>query len=231
MSSTAKISPRIGEEWFSVLEPEFHASYFAELKGFLKEEKQRATVYPPGDRIFAAFDHTPFSKVRVVILGQDPYHGPGQANGLCFSVFDGVPHPPSLVNILKELSSDLDVPYPGSGDLSKWADQGVLLLNATLTVRKGEAGSHRGKGWERFTDAVVQYLSEKKSGLVFLLWGKQAQEKGKYVDPFEHHVLEAPHPSPFSANRGFFGCRHFSKTNEILAEEGLGAIDWDLNED
>ncbi|MFB6259040.1 MAG: uracil-DNA glycosylase [Flavobacteriales bacterium] len=224
------MSPKIGEEWLSVLEEEFRAPYFTQLKEFLKEEKRKATVYPPGDRIFAAFDHTPFSKVRVVILGQDPYHGPGQANGLCFSVFDGVKHPPSLVNILKELSSDMELPYPNSGDLGKWADQGVLLLNATLTVRKGEAASHRGQGWERFTDAVVRRLSEEKKGLVFLLWGKQAQEKGKHVDPFDHHVLEAPHPSPFSANRGFFGCRHFSKTNEILREEGQGTIDWDLSE-
>lgn len=229
MSSTEKISPRIGEEWLSVLGSEFRASYFTHIKDFLKEEKRKATVYPPGDRIFAAFDHTPFSKVRVIILGQDPYHGPGQANGLCFSVYDGVKHPPSLVNIFKELGSDLDLPYPRSGDLSKWADQGVLLLNATLSVRKGEAASHRGIGWERFTDAVVQRLSEEKSGLVFLLWGKQAQEKGKQVDPFEHHVLEAPHPSPFSANRGFFGCRHFSKANDILIEEGSDPIDWDLN--
>ncbi|MFB6258331.1 MAG: uracil-DNA glycosylase [Flavobacteriales bacterium] len=225
------MSPQIGEEWGSVLAEEFRASYFSELKAFLLQEKKRTTVYPPGDRIFAAFDHTPFSKVRVVILGQDPYHGPGQANGLCFSVHDGVQHPPSLVNILKELGSDLGLSYPPSGDLSKWADQGVLLLNATLTVRKGEAGSHRGQGWERFTDAVVRKLSEEKNGLVFLLWGKQAQEKGGHVDPFKHHVLKAPHPSPFSAHKGFFGCKHFSKTNAILAEEGYEPIDWNLKEE
>ncbi len=231
MSSQGNVSPRIGEEWRNVLQEEFEASYFSQLKDFLVEEKRRYTIYPPGDRIFAAFDRTPFSKVRVVILGQDPYHGPGQANGLCFSVFDGVKHPPSLVNILKELEDDMGVPYPRSGDLSKWADQGVLLLNATLTVRKGEAGAHRGQGWEKFTDAVVRALSERKKGLVFLLWGKQAQQKGRYVDPFAHHILEAPHPSPFSAHKGFFGCRHFSKTNELLREEGCDPIDWDLDHD
>jgi uracil-DNA glycosylase len=230
MSSTEKVSPRIGEDWKALLQEEFEAPYFEGLKDLLKKEKKEHTVYPPGDRIFAAFDHTSFSDVRVVILGQDPYHGPGQANGLCFSVFDGVQHPPSLVNILKELESDLGIPYPHSGDLSKWARQGVLLLNATLTVRKGEAGSHRGQGWERFTDAVVRKLSEEKSGLVFLLWGRQAQQKGEVVDPFEHHVLKAPHPSPFSAHKGFFGCRHFSKTNEILKEEGHEPIDWRLDD-
>jgi uracil-DNA glycosylase len=229
MSSQENVSPRIGDEWWNLLREAFEASYFSELKRFLVREKKEHTVYPPGDRIFAAFDHTPLSKVRVVILGQDPYHGPRQANGLCFSVFDGIEHPPSLVNILKELGSDLDLPYPASGDLSKWADQGVLLLNATLTVRKGEAGSHRGQGWERFTDAVVKKLSDEKEGLVFLLWGKQAQEKGKQVDPFSHHVLEAPHPSPVSAHKGFFGCRHFSKTNEILRADGFDPIDWDLS--
>lgn len=229
MSSMEKVSPRICEEWKEQLRPEFESDYFLELKEFLRKEKKQFTVYPPGERIFAAFDHTPFSDVKVVILGQDPYHGPGQANGLCFSVFDGVQHPPSLVNILKELNSDLGIPYPKSGDLSKWARQGVLLLNATLTVRKGSAGSHRGQGWERFTDAVVQKLSEEKSGLVFLLWGKQAQQKGERVDPFEHHVLKAPHPSPFSAHKGFFGCRHFSKTNEILQEQGDEPIDWSLD--
>lgn len=228
MSKVEQVDPRIGEEWKTHLQEEFGASYFSALKRFLLEEKEQRTVYPPGDRIFAAFDHTPFSQVRVVILGQDPYHGPGQANGLCFSVHDGVKHPPSLVNILKELRDDMGVPYPRSGDLSKWADQGVLLLNATLTVRKGEAGSHRGQGWERFTDAVVKKLSEEKDGVVFLLWGRQAQEKGKHVDPFRHHVLEAPHPSPFSAHNGFFGCRHFSKTNEILREQGEAPIDWAL---
>lgn len=230
MSSATKVSPKIGQGWSTVLKEEFEAPYFSELKDFLLKEKKEHTVYPPGDRIFAAFDHTPFSEVRVVILGQDPYHGPGQANGLSFSVHDGVAHPPSLVNILKEVGADLGISYPDSGDLSKWADQGVLLLNATLTVRKGEAGSHRGQGWERFTDAVVRRLSEEKSGLVFLLWGRQAQKKGEQVDPFEHHVLEAPHPSPFSAHKGFFGCRHFSKTNEILREQGQAPIDWDLNE-
>lgn len=230
MSSTERVSPRIGEEWRALLQEEFQASYFARLKEFLLQEKEQAIVYPPGDRIFAAFDRTPLSRVRVVILGQDPYHGPGQANGLCFSVHDGVTHPPSLVNILKEVQNDLGIPYPVSGDLGKWADQGVLLLNATLTVRKGQAGSHRGQGWELFTDAVVNKLSDEKSGLVFLLWGKQAQEKGKMLDPFEHHVLEAPHPSPFSAHKGFFGCRHFSKTNEILREQGDVPIDWDLSQ-
>ncbi len=230
MSGQENVSPRIGEEWRSLLQEEFDSPYFSQLKDFLIQEKKAHTVYPPGDRIFAAFDHTPLSRVRVVILGQDPYHGPGQANGLCFSVFDGIQHPPSLVNILKELRSDLGISYPRSGDLSKWADQGVLLLNATLTVRKGEAGSHRGQGWERFTDAVVERLSEEKEGLVFLLWGRHAQEKGKRVDPFSHHILEASHPSPFSAHKGFFGCRHFSKTNEILRGDGREPIDWDLNE-
>lgn len=223
-----KTEPNIESEWLEVLKPEFGKPYFNELKSFLLEEKRQYRVYPPGNRIFAAFDYTPFSKVKVVILGQDPYHGDGQAHGLCFSVPDGVAKPPSLVNIYKELSTDMGIPLPASGNLEKWAKQGVLLLNATLTVRANQAGSHQRRGWENFTDEVIRQLSARHSGLVFILWGSYAQAKETLIDTSKHVVLKAVHPSPLSVYRGFFGCRHFSKTNEILLSKGKGEVDWSL---
>lgn len=218
--------PQIEESWQLALQAEFTASYFSELRDFLKEEKQHATVYPPGSRIFAAFNFTPLPAVKVVILGQDPYHGIGQAHGLCFSVPEGIKPPPSLMNIYKELHTDIGFPVPTNGNLEKWTKQGVLLLNATLTVRAGEPGSHQGKGWETFTDQVIKSISDLRAGVIFLLWGKYAQAKESLIDQSKHFVLKAPHPSPFSANRGFFGCRHFSKTNQILREIGFEEIDW-----
>ena len=212
---------------------EFEQGYFRDLKKFLLEEKQNgAVVYPPGPLIFNAFNHTPFDKVKVVILGQDPYHGPGQAHGLSFSVPPGVRQPPSLQNIFKELHADLKddggFVIPNHGNLEKWADQGVFLLNAVLTVRAGAPASHAGHGWEKFTAAAVERLSEKRKGLVFLLWGRHAHEKAALIDASKHHVLKAPHPSPFSAHSGFFGCRHFSKANALLRKEGLTPIDWQI---
>jgi uracil-DNA glycosylase len=183
-------------------------------------------VYPPGKYIFSAFNHTPFSNVKVVIIGQDPYHGPGQANGLCFSVSDGIPMPPSLVNIFKEIQNDLGYPIPKSGNLERWADQGVLLLNAMLTVRANQPGSHHDKGWEKFTDSVIHHISLHKEGVVFLLWGKFAQAKESLINTEKHHVLKAAHPSPFSAHSGFMGCKHFSKTNELLKAQSKEKIDW-----
>jgi uracil-DNA glycosylase len=224
-----KTTPQIEHEWLEVLQPEFEKSYFSELKSFLLEEKRMYKVFPPGNRIFAAFDHTPFSKVKVVILGQDPYHNDGQAHGLCFSVPDGVAIPPSLVNIYKELNSDLGIQIPRSGNLEKWANQGVLLLNATLTVRAYQAGSHQKRGWENFTDEVIRQLSARHSGLVFILWGSYAQAKESMIDTSKHHVLKAVHPSPLSVYRGFFGCRHFSRTNELLIAAGKEPIDWNLS--
>jgi len=221
--------PRIEQEWLEVLRPEFGKPYFNELKSFLLEEKKLYRVYPPGNRIFAAFDNTPFSKVKVVILGQDPYHGDGQAHGLCFSVPDGIALPPSLVNIFQELSTDLNIPLPNSGNLEKWAKQGVLLLNATLTVRANQAGSHQRHGWENFTDEVIRQLSARHAGLVFILWGNYAQAKEALIDTSKHFVLKAVHPSPLSVYRGFFGCRHFSKTNELLIRTGKEPVDWSLN--
>ena len=223
------IKPEIEESWRKVLQDEFQAPYFAELKAFLVAEKKKFRVFPPGPQIFSAFNHTPFEKVRVVLLGQDPYHGPGQAHGLCFSVSKGITRPPSLVNIFKELNADLGLAVPSHGNLEQWAEQGVLLLNATLTVRANQAGSHQNKGWERFTDAAISALSEKRNGLVFLLWGSYAQAKEMLIDTGRHHVLKAPHPSPLSASRGFFGCRHFSMTNQILKSQGLQEIDWGIN--
>lgn len=220
--------PRIEKGWLQVLKSEFEKPYFAALREFLVNEKRQFKVFPPGDRIFAAFDHTPFEKVKVVILGQDPYHGDGQAHGLCFSVPEGVPHPPSLINIFKELQSDLGISPPVSGNLENWADQGVLLLNATLTVRAHQAGSHQQKGWETFTDEVIRQLSARHNGLVFILWGSYAQAKGALVDIGKHHILKSVHPSPLSVYRGFFGCRHFSQTNQLLVNEGKTAIDWSL---
>lgn len=218
---------KIEESWKNILESEFEKPYFEELIQFVKQEYTSHTCYPKGKDIFAAFDYCPFDKVKVVIIGQDPYHGPGQANGLCFSVHDGISHPPSLINIFKELETDLDKPYPTSGDLSKWADQGVLLLNATLTVRAHTAGSHQRKGWEEFTDAVIQEISEKREGVIFLLWGGYAKKKGAKINKAKHHVLTSGHPSPLSANRGYwFGNKHFSQTNELLQQMNQSTIDW-----
>ncbi|HOP12817.1 uracil-DNA glycosylase [Lentimicrobium sp.] len=223
------MNPQIEESWKKILFAEFEKPYFSELKSFLVSEKARYAVYPPGPKIFEAFNRTPFGKVKVVLLGQDPYHGPGQAHGLCFSVPAGVVFPPSLQNILRELQTDLGYPYPQSGDLSKWADQGVFLLNATLTVRANQAGSHQGRGWETFTDSVISALSSERDKLVFLLWGKYARNKTSLIDTSKHYILEAPHPSPLSVYRGFFGCRHFSLTNQLLADAGLSPVDWKLD--
>lgn len=218
---------KIEESWKNILESEFKKPYFEELIQFVKQEYTSHTCYPKGKDIFAAFNHCPFDKVKVVIIGQDPYHGPGQANGLCFSVHDGISHPPSLINIFKEIQADLDKSYPISGDLSKWADQGVLLLNATLTVKSHEAGSHQRKGWEQFTDAVIQEISNKREGVIFLLWGGYAKKKGAKINKGKHHILTSGHPSPLSANRGYwFGNKHFSKTNELLQLMGQSIINW-----
>jgi len=223
-----KLQPNIHPEWLEVLKLEFEKAYFAQLKAYLLLEKSKYLIFPSGSKIFAAFNNTPFSKVKVVILGQDPYHGQGQAHGLCFSVPDGVAKPPSLVNIFKELNSDLQLPIPVSGNLEKWAAQGVLLLNATLTVRANEAGSHQKQGWEIFTDEVIRQLSNKHSGLVFILWGSYAQAKQILIDTSKHHILKAVHPSPLSVYRGFFGCKHFSATNQLLIQSGKEPIDWSL---
>lgn len=224
----SNVNPTLEESWKSKLSDEFSADYFAQLKTFLVEEKRTQTVFPPGNRIFSAFDHTPFDKVKAVILGQDPYHGPGQAHGLCFSVPDGVPKPPSLVNIFKELNTDLGIPIPQTGNLEKWADQGVLLLNATLTVRANQAGSHQKRGWENFTDAAIKKLSADRENLVFILWGRFAQNKEVLIDGTKHLILKSAHPSPLSAYNGFFGCKHFSKTNEYLRSKGIQEIDWKI---
>lgn len=217
---------KIESSWKQALAPEFEKPYFAELTAFVKSEYKTTTVYPAPKRIFAAFDHCPFDKVKVVIIGQDPYHGAGQANGLCFSVNDGVPVPPSLQNIYKEIHADLGTAIPTSGNLERWADQGVLLLNATLTVRAGQAGSHQGKGWEEFTDAVIKTISAQTTGVIFLLWGNYAKQKGAVIDANKHHVLTAAHPSPFSAYSGFFGCKHFSQANKLLKANGQRTISW-----
>ncbi|HWB26460.1 MAG TPA: uracil-DNA glycosylase [Chitinophagaceae bacterium] len=220
---------KIEAGWKEILKNEFSKSYFQQIVAFLKTEKaQGKTIYPPGSLIFNAFDKTPFDKVKVVILGQDPYHGPGQAHGLCFSVPDGVPPPPSLVNIYKELHTDVGLPIPNSGNLTKWAERGVLLLNAVLTVRAGEPASHSKIGWMEFTDSVIKKISSEKEGVVFLLWGKFAQDKQVLIDETRHHVLKAAHPSPFSADKGFFGCRHFSRTNTLLMNQGKDPIDWSV---
>jgi len=217
---------RIEPTWKEILKEEFTKPYFLDLVEFVKSEYQNQTIYPPGSKIFSAFEHTPFDKVKVVIIGQDPYHGPKQANGLCFSVSEGIPHPPSLKNIFKELQSDLGKPIPVSGNLERWADQGVLLLNATLTVRASQAGSHQNKGWEEFTDAVIQKVSDEKTGVVFLLWGAYAQKKGSRIDVSKHFIIKSAHPSPLSAYNGFFGSKPFSKTNQYLASIGKEEIDW-----
>lgn len=219
---------KIHPSWKEVLENEFEKPYFNSLINFVKDEYTHHTCYPKGSHIFSAFDHCPFDKVEVVIIGQDPYHGPGQANGLCFSVNDGIPMPPSLINIFKEIETDLGKkPFPQTGNLERWADQGVLLLNAVLTVRQGEAGSHQGKGWETFTDAVIQKISDEKKDVVFLLWGGFAKKKGARIDRQRHLVLETGHPSPLSANRGlWFNNKHFSKTNEFLKQKEKKEINW-----
>ena len=222
------INPKIEESWKILLSDEFNKNYFTELKQFLLEEKKQHAIYPRGSDIFNAFNFTPFEKIKVVILGQDPYHGNGQAHGLSFSVPDGVKKPPSLKNIFKELAEDLQIPIAKTGNLTSWAKQGVLLLNSTLTVRSKKAGSHQKKGWEKFTDAIIQKISTEKEGVIFLLWGRFAQDKVKLIDKNKHQILTAPHPSPFSAYSGFFGCKHFSKTNTILKEQGLIEINWTI---
>lgn len=217
----------IHPSWKSVLSEEFEKPYFENLINFVKSEYATHTCYPKGSQIFSAFDHCHFDDVKVVIIGQDPYHGPNQANGLCFSVNDGIPFPPSLQNIFKEISTDLNVPIPPTGNLERWADQGVLLLNATLTVRQSEAGSHQKKGWETFTDAVIKKVSEEKSNVIFLLWGGFAQKKASLIDGSKHLILNSGHPSPLSANRGFwFGNKHFSKANNYLKSLGKQDIHW-----
>lgn len=213
--------------WKAVLENEFSKPYFQQAVTFIKTEKaQRKIIYPPGPLIFNAFDKTPFHKVKVVILGQDPYHGFGQAHGLSFSVPDGVTPPPSLINIFKELHTDIGMSIPSTGNLTPWATQGVLLLNAVLTVRANEAASHSKIGWTDFTNAVISKISDQLNGIIFLLWGKYAQEKQPLIDETRHHVLKAAHPSPLSAHNGFFGCKHFSRTNEFLLKQNKEAIDW-----
>lgn len=220
---------KIEPSWKEVLEDEFKKPYFKQITEHLKTERaQGKTIYPPGSLIFNAFEQTPFDHVKAVLLGQDPYHGPGQAMGLSFSVPDGVPPPPSLINIFKELHDDVGVPIPRTGNLTPWARQGLMLLNASLTVRRGEPMSHSKIGWHHFTDAVIGKISELKENVVFLLWGRFAQEKIALIDTRKHHVLTAAHPSPLAAKNGFFGCRHFSKTNEFLAKKGIDPIDWAL---
>lgn len=227
--STAGDRVKLEPGWKRVLASEFDSPYMGELRQFLLEEKQAGKViFPPGPEIFHAFDATPFDQVKVVILGQDPYHGPGQAHGLCFSVREGVRVPPSLVNIYKEIERDLGFAPPPHGHLEKWARQGVLLLNATLTVEQANAGSHQRKGWEQFTDAAIAHLNEERAGLVFMLWGSYAQKKGAIIDTDKHLVLKAPHPSPLSAHRGFIGCGHFSDANRYLEQHGQQPIDWQI---
>lgn len=221
---------QIESSWKQALRSEFTKPYFQQIVAFLKTERlQKKVIYPPGSLIFNAFTQTPFNRVKVVLLGQDPYHGNGQAHGLCFSVQDGVQPPPSLINIYKEIESDIGVGMsPRNGNLTKWAQQGVLLLNAFLTVRANEPASHSKIGWEEFTNSVISKISDETKGIIFLLWGKFAQEKQVLIDETKHYVLKAAHPSPFSADKGFFGCRHFSKTNELLIQQGNEPIDWKL---
>lgn len=217
---------QIEESWKEALSPEFEKDYFVRLTDFVRQEYQTNTVYPPGKLIFNAFNLCPYNKVKVVIIGQDPYHGPGQAHGLCFSVNDGVPFPPSLQNIFKEIHDDLGSPIPATGNLTRWAEQGVLMLNATLTVRAHQAGSHQRRGWEEFTDAAIRVLAENREHLVFILWGSYAQKKGAFIDRDRHLVLTSVHPSPLSAYHGFFGNKHFSRANAYLAEHGETPINW-----
>ena len=217
---------KIAEDWKKILQPEFEEPYFQELISFVKAEYASRRIFPRGSNIFRAFDKCPFDKLKVVIIGQDPYHGEGQANGLCFSVNDGVPFPPSLRNIFTEVASDTGARIPDSGNLDRWAEQGVLLLNAVLTVREHEAASHAGHGWETFTDAVVRAIADNKDGLVYMLWGRYAQNKGAIVDPSRNLILKSAHPSPLSAYNGFFGCRHFSQANDYLVAHGKTPIQW-----
>lgn len=229
MASETKVAPKIHDSWKQALAAEFQKPYFAALKDFLlAERKAGKKLFPPGKFIFNAFDSTPFDQVKVVILGQDPYHGPGQAHGLSFSVPEGIMIPPSLLNIYKELETDIGITRPRHGFLQKWADQGVLMLNAILTVRAHEAASHRNKGWELFTDAAIQQLNRERSGLVFMLWGGFAKKKASMIDPGKHLILKASHPSPLSAHRGWFGSKHFSQANAYLQQQGLPAIDWQV---
>ena len=220
---------RIAEDWKEILKDEFSKPYFEELVSFVKQEYASGEVFPAGRNIFRAFDKCPFDKLKVVIIGQDPYHGEGQANGLCFSVSEGVPFPPSLKNIFKEVSDDIGTPIPRSGELDRWAEQGVLMLNAVLTVRAHNAASHAGRGWERFTDAVVKAIAERKQGVVYMLWGSYAQRKGAIANPKQNLILHAVHPSPLSAYRGFFGCKHFSQANNYLVSTGQDPIAWEGN--
>ncbi|MDT8411422.1 MAG: uracil-DNA glycosylase [Vicingaceae bacterium] len=219
----------LSPSWKKLLSSEINAPYFADLLHFLADEKKNHRIFPPEKEIFNAFNLTPLEKIKVVIIGQDPYHGVSQAHGLCFSVNDGVKFPPSLKNIFKELQSDLEIPIPLSGNLTHWAEQGVFLLNNTLTVREKTPTSHQKKGWEEFTDAVIKLISEQNSGVIFLLWGSFAQSKENLIDTTKHLILKAAHPSPFSAHRGFLGCQHFSKSNEILKKQGLKKIDWKID--
>jgi uracil-DNA glycosylase len=224
------MKPKMEPSWKRLLSDQVEAEYFSKLRDFLKEERKNQTIYPAEEQVFNTFNRTPVDKVKVVILGQDPYHGPNQAHGLSFSVNDGIKIPPSLRNVFKELSSDIGMEQPESGNLTKWSDQGVLLLNATLTVRLRNAGSHQGKGWEQFTDAAIQKLSNQRKNLVFLLWGKYAHNKSSLINSENGHlILKAPHPSPFSAHTGFLGCKHFSKANSFLDKKGIETIDWNLN--
>ncbi|MCB9252732.1 MAG: uracil-DNA glycosylase [Flavobacteriales bacterium] len=220
------VKVKINDEWARILLTEFESDYFKNLKEFLIEEKKHHQIFPPGSKIFEAFNTTPFSKVRLVIIGQDPYHGLNQANGLCFSVNRSMPIPPSLVNIFKELKSDLGIEIPKHGDLSSWAQQGVLMLNSVLTVRSGEAGSHRNKGWERFTDQIIKQLSNQNDHLVFFLWGNYARSKKELIDPVRHLILESSHPSPLSAHSGFLGSKPFSKANDYFRSNKLNEINW-----
>ncbi len=224
------ITPKIETSWLEAMKAEFSKEYFSSIKMFLKIEKASGKViYPPGMQIFNAFNHTPFNKLKCLIVGQDPYHGAGQANGLCFSVAKGIRQPPSLVNIFKELNDDLGIPLPDHGDLTSWADQGVLLLNASLTVEAGKPASHSKIGWEIFTDAVISKVSKEREHIVFILWGKFAQTKLPLIDNSRHCILTAAHPSPYSASSGFFGCKHFSRTNDYLKSKGIAPIDWKIS--
>ncbi len=220
------VNPQIEESWLEALREDFSSEYFNSLKAFIKEEKKKYVIYPPGNKMFTAFNLCPLPSVKVVIIGQDPYHGPGQAHGLSFSVPEGIKIPPSLRNIYKEINSDLGIPIPKTGNLEKWAGEGVLMLNAILSVRAHEAASHHGKGWETFTDKAIKTVSDLRAGIVFLLWGKFAQDKQVLIDTNKHFILTSAHPSPLSASRGFLGCKHFSKTNQILKENGIEEIDW-----
>ena len=217
---------KIEENWKKQLSEEFEKEYFIKLTNFVKDEYSTKTIFPPAKLIFNAFGHTPFDKVKVVILGQDPYHNIGQAHGLSFSVNDGVQHPPSLINIFKEINSDLGIAVPSSGNLTRWADQGVLLLNATLTVQAHTAGSHQNKGWETFTDAAIRKLADNRENIVFMLWGSYAQKKASFIDSGKHLILQSPHPSPLSAHRGFFGNKHFSVANNYLVSKGIESVEW-----